>query len=426
MAAVSVAWAMALASALTLDDAVRMAVEQHPDVRKARAEARGAGERANEVRSELWPQLGGAAAYQRTTGNFAPRPSTVPSQFIAGQSPSWDTFNFYSVGATLTQLIWDFGRTTGRWDAAKNAARAQSQALAETEFDVALSARTAYFEVLTQRALVRVAKETLENQERHMREIEGFVYVGTRPEIDLAQIRIDRANAEVQLVRSENDHAAALASLDVAMGMAPGSTHELAEGASGAVAGEELEFAALGDEAVRSRPEFARLLALVAAGEDALTASRGSWLPSISAQSSISDVGPSLDTLTWNWNAQVGLTWPLFQGGLTRAQVAEQHAAIEAARAGVEGGRQRLLLAVEQARLAVRAAKASLGATHEAVTNARERLRLAEGRYETGMGSILELGDAQVALTSAQAQAIRAEYTLATARAQLIRALGRP
>jgi len=58
------------------------------------------------------------------------------------------------------------------------------------------------------------------------------------------------------------------------------------------------------------------------------------------------------------------------------------------------------------------------------VTNARERLRLAEGRYAAGVGSPIELGDAQLALTTAQAQAVQAQYNLSSARADLLAALG--
>src|SRR5207245_9356816 len=80
---------------------------------------------------------------------------------------------------------------------------------------------------------------------------------------------------------------------------------------------------------------------------------------------------------------------------------------------------------VDGARLAVRAAKGSLSATQEALVNARERLRLAEERYQVGVGSAIELGDAQVALTQAAAQVVQANDQLSTARAQLLRALGR-
>ena len=79
----------------------------------------------------------------------------------------------------------------------------------------------------------------------------------------------------------------------------------------------------------------------------------------------------------------------------------------------------------EDVERAVRAAKASLGATVEAVTNAKEQLRLAESRYTTGVGSIIELTDAQLGYAQAAAQAVQARYGLATARVQLLNALGR-
>ena len=83
-------------------------------------------------------------------------------------------------------------------------------------------------------------------------------------------------------------------------------------------------------------------------------------------------------------------------------------------------------LEVEQARLAVRDAASAIDAAVEVVVNAREQLRLAEGRYETGVGNVIELGDAQIALTSARSQEVQARFRLATARAQLQNALGRP
>ena len=79
---------------------------------------------------------------------------------------------------------------------------------------------------------------------------------------------------------------------------------------------------------------------------------------------------------------------------------------------------------VEQGRLAVRGAKSTIGGAEEALSNAREQLRLAEARYQTGQGSIIELADAQVAYTTAEAQEVSARFGLASARAQLLAALG--
>jgi len=80
---------------------------------------------------------------------------------------------------------------------------------------------------------------------------------------------------------------------------------------------------------------------------------------------------------------------------------------------------------VEQARLGVRSAKAAIDAAQDARENAKERLRLAEGRYEQGVGSIIELDDAEVAELAAGAQLVQAEYNLASARAGLLSALGK-
>jgi len=142
----------------------------------------------------------------------------------------------------------------------------------------------------------------------------------------------------------------------------------------------------------------------------------------------VSDSVPGLGALStnWNWNAQATLSWNLFGGGLTSAQVREAEATLESVKAQRDAFRLQVRLDLEQARLAVRSAKAKLVATGEALANARDRLRLAEGRYQTGAGSIIEQGDAQVALNAAAAQQVGAEFDLATARARLLVALARP
>ena len=119
------------------------------------------------------------------------------------------------------------------------------------------------------------------------------------------------------------------------------------------------------------------------------------------------------------------MSWQIFQGGLTRQEVREAEANLAGLVAQLDGERQQLRVDVDGARLAVKAAKATTAASQEALANARERLRLAEQRYQVGVGSPIELGDAQVALTQAAAQLVQADDRLAVARAQLLHALGR-
>lgn len=411
---------------VSLDEAVRTAVEKQPALRKAKSQSSISAARADEVRAQFLPQLSGTAAYARTTANFAPRPGTVPPQFVAGGSSSWAGFNFFNFGATLNQLVWDFGRTQGAWDQARALSRADVAGESVSRLQVVLDARTAFFSARAQRALVKVARETLDNQDRHMQQVQGFVEVGTRPDIDLAQVRTDRANALLQLIQAENGYDTSKAQLNVAMGVEGGTNYEVADETLPPVDGEGAAGSVLVDEALRARPELAKMGEQLRAQDGAVAAAQGGYFPSISATSSFTDVGPSVSELGWNLSGQVGLTWPLFQGLLVPAQVREMQAGRGALEADRDTLRLQVGLEVDQARLAVRADKAGLDASHEALVNARERLRLAEGRYETGVGNIIELGDAQVALTNAAAQVVRAEFQLATARAQLVDALGRP
>ena len=111
--------------------------------------------------------------------------------------------------------------------------------------------------------------------------------------------------------------------------------------------------------------------------------------------------------------------------GATVAAVRESEANRRALEADLLALEQRVRNELEQARLSVHTARASLEAADEALSAARARLSLAEGRYEAGVGNAIELGDAQLALTSAGAQRVQFEYNLASARAQLLSALGK-
>jgi outer membrane protein len=413
------------AQVLTLEQAVMAAESQQPSARQARAQTEAARAKAQEARAPLLPQVVGTGTYSRQTGNFALRPGSVPRESGLSSSTSWTTYNYFNFGLAASVLIYDFGQTAGKWRAAQASAEAQAETERMTRLSVLLGVRTAYFGARAQKALVDVAREQLENQERHLKQVEGFVEVGTRPEIDLAQARTERANARVQLIGAENAYALAKAQLNQAMGVEGPTDYDVADETLPLVEGEDAGIEALMAEAVKARFDLRSLEQQLRAQEQTLRSVKGSYWPSLAGSTGLTDAGQALDNLAWNWNLNLTLTWQIYQGSLTRYQVRENEASLAALRAQRDLLRQQVRVEVEQARLGVRAAKAALGAAEEALTNARVRLRLAEGRYQTGVGNIIELGDAQVALTNAAGQKVQAEYNLATARAQILKALGR-
>lgn len=410
---------------LGLEEALATALERQPRLRQAQAATAAARARVDQARAPLLPQLDGTALYQRTTANFAPRPGFTPGVGGALPDPSFDTFNYFSFGLTLSQHVYDFGQTLGRYDAAKASAEAQRHEEEAAREAVALDVMVSYFDARARKTLVAVALETLANQDRHLARIEAFVEVGARPAIDLAQARTDHANARVQLVTAQAAYETARARLGQAMGESGPADFDVADDTLPAVPDEDRPTEDLLPAALERRPEAARLAEEIRAQELQARAILGRWGPSIGVSTSLSDVGTALDDLVWNWNVQVTLSWALFEGLGMQAEEEEALALLDALHAEAETLRQQVRFEIEQARLAVLAARATVEAADEARTNARERLRLAEGRYETGVGNAIELGDAQLALTNAEAQRVQADFDLATARALLLKALGR-
>ena len=120
--------------------------------------------------------------------------------------------------------------------------------------------------------------------------------------------------------------------------------------------------------ALATRPELAAYAKQLQASERLVSSAKAAYGPQLGASTGLTEAGPTLDNLRWNWNAQVTLSWPLFQGMLVPAQVREAQANLVGSRRSATTVEQQLRLEVEQARLAVRAAKASIVAVDEALT----------------------------------------------------------
>jgi|CZKU01.1.fsa_nt_gi outer membrane protein len=411
------------ARVLTLAEVERAAQEQ-PQVLVARAAASIAQGQADQARAPLLPQVTASAQYTRETGNFASNPNQRNAGAGAGTSLT-TSFDYWQFDVDATQLIYDFGQASQRHAAAQKTAAAQEFAERTTRLQVTLGVRRAYFNARAMKELVGVADETLQDQDRHLVQVQAFVQVGTQPEIALAQQKAAVANAQVLLIGAQSNYEAAKAQLNQAAGLAQGTDYDVADETLGPVGDEDGGLQDLAAKAVAVRPEMATLDAQRQAQEATIGAAQGAFGPTLSAAAGASEVGLAIGELIPNWYGGLVLSVPIFQGGLTKAQVQTAEAGLENVHAQRSVEELQIRLDVDSARLAVRAAKATIPAADDAVTSAREQLTLAEQRYATGVGSIIELNDAQVVYTAAAAQAVQARYGLASARAQLLAALGR-
>ena len=410
---------------LTLTAAVSQALKTQPTLRQARAQTSAAEGRVEQARSGYLPQVIGTAAYSRLSSNYTPSPGVLPNSTLnAKNSISSTSYNWFIGTLTATQLIYDFGQTNGRWNAAQSAVDSLVATEKLTRLQAITNVQTAFYQAWAQRALIEVAQENLDDQSRHLNQVDASVKVGVRPDIDLAQGRANVANARLQLINTRNAYETSKDQLNAAMGLIADTNYDVADEEAPAVEAEDGPIEPLVTRALESRPDIAALDRQHDAQTKTISSLRGAYGPSLVASAAGTEKGQQVNNMVPNWNVGVTLTWPIFQGGLTNGQIREAEANLQVIDAQLAGLRIQIRTQVNQARLAVRAAKSSIGAADDALVNARLQLKLAEGRYAAGVGSIIELADAQVAYSTARSQVIQAHFSLSNSRAQLITALG--
>src|SRR5882672_1345423 len=161
---------------LSLARAESLALRNQPSVRQAAGQTEAAAGRVEEARAGYLPQITGTGTYERTTGNFAPRPGALPQTVVNGmvttpaaQAVSWAAnINYWSFGLAGSQLVYDFNATLDRWrsaSAARDAAQAGERGVV---LQALLAVRRAYFMARAQRDLALVAAEAVTNQQRHV------------------------------------------------------------------------------------------------------------------------------------------------------------------------------------------------------------------------------------------------------------------
>ncbi len=407
---------------LTLQEAIKIALETQPQIQSRLYDYAAAQERVNQALSGILPQLGGS-----WTANRQKSQSSGGTRFLGSGSGGGASFSTSQTAQmTLSQILFDFGKTF----AATDVARAQAEVVrldAEVQKDLTiLAVKQGYFNLLLAKRLVAVNDEAVARAGLNLRSAKGFFEVGTRPKIDVVRAEVDVANAQVGLIQARNAVSLARVALNTAMGIAVDAPTEVQD----ILAYEPypVDQSQLIPEALRQRPEYRRVNAVVTSAEASVRQTFRNFFPDISGQGQYGGTFTNPQNpgdLSEQWLLGVTLTWTIFDGGNKIARYQEAQKTLESGRSQVKTIELSVSQEVVQAALNLNATKEQIGAAQKAMESAKENYRLARGRFDAGVGIILDVTDAQLALT--QAEATYAQ-TLANYRidiAQLERALGR-
>jgi TolC family type I secretion outer membrane protein len=399
--------------AISLPEAIAVAVANQPQLAVAQYGFDAARERVREAASGLYPTLSISGQHTRIGPSRGGGTSAVGGQFTTGG---------YTTNFSGRELVWDFGKTPAAVGQARDQAESTRQALAQTRQDIINQVKQAYYTLLQNQELLTVQEETVKDQRQHLDQATARFQVGVAPRADVTTAEAAVASALFNLASSQNAVAAARLSLNIALGIdirTPVQVEETEE------VGPALpEPAALMEQAFANRPVARELRAQVEAARNSLRVARVNNWPSFFLNGNYGLSGGTFPPDNASWSYGVSLSWPLFDVGLTKGRIREAEANLLAAEAQLRQTELTVSSEVVQAYLNVQTARQKVAAGQTEVESAEEQLRLATGRYQAGVAIYVEVTDAETAALTARTNLVNARYGLSTSLAALESALG--
>ena len=399
---------------LTLERCVAVALQRQPNIVAAMNTVEVNRSRVGQAKANYYPQVSVSSGYSR----ISPVTSSSARSSGAGNGGVYDQ---YTASAVLSQNLYDFGKTSAQAEIQKlNTTASQSDFETTTEQTV-FNVRQAYYTLLQATRNRNVAEETVKQFEKHLEQAKGFYEVGTKPKFDVTKAEVDLSNAKLNLIKAENAISLAKVNLNNAMGVPNAPEYAVEDNL--AFRKHDLTFNDAVTRAFANRPDIQAIATRRKAAEENIALARKNYYPALTGNAAYNYSG-SRFPLQDSWNVGATLTFPLFSGFLTKYQVEEAKSNLKVLTANEELTKQNAVLDVQQAYLSLREAEDRIATADLTVRQSTENLDIVNGRYAAGVGSPIEVTDAQVAYSNAKLAYIQALSDYNIAWASLVRAMG--
>jgi outer membrane protein len=396
---------------LSLADAQKLALQNHPQIAAANYRALAAQEVVTETRAGFFPSVN---LYADAVGA-----ENEDARILAGGLNNPSIYDRLAGGLAVNQLITDFGRTANLTASSKLQAQAERQNANATREQVLLQVDVAYFGTLGAQAVLHVAQQTVDTRQLLLDQVSVLASNKLKSELDVSFARVAAQESKLLQQKAQNNVDDAMTSLSTALGYREPKQFQLADSAQ-TVFPNTNDVSQLVETALAERPELLSLRNEHDAALKFARSQRDARLPLVSAVGMIGD-SPSHDSHLPD-NYEVGgiqLSLPLFAGGLYMARQHEAELKAQSDSELVRSLEDNIVRDVHIAWLNVNTALEQMRTTEQLVHNAAEAYDLAEARYRIGTSSIVELSQAQLSLTSAQIADADARYNVLIQQANL-------
>ena len=412
---------------LTVHDAIDLALKASHRVGELEAREQAARAAVDGRAANAMPLVSLGGGYSRT--NHVDEFAIV----LPGQAPRLIYPDVPDNWRTRVDMQWPV-YTSGRVQALERAARSEDGAagkdISTGRADTRLDAERAYWNMVTATAALKVVEDALALVNAHLQDVRNLRAVGLVAPNDVLSAEAARSRQEVLRIEARNGRDVADADLHRVTGLPASVTIELAAGLEDPSPDTPSSERLLAD-AKQNRPERQALqLRIDALGEQRIAAAAG-LKPMVAVTGGVDyarpnpRIFPRADTWNQSWDVGVNVTWPLWDGGRVKADVAQAGANRHAVEERMADFDVTLAFEVRQRQLDLESARAAIAAATDEVGSAAEARRVVAERFKAGLASNTEVLDAQQALLVAQLDRTRALAALKMAQARLDRTLGR-
>lgn len=422
---------------LDLDDAVQRALTTNPAVKIAISQKKGSKAELNAARSGRGISI--SVNHQSGRGGYADDQysralDTLTNVGGTTYVPNYRTENVgkgignsHSNSITASIPIYTGGQLSGTIDQAK--ANYKSYALGETKayIEMKKTATDGYFSLLQAGNMENLYQDSVNQLEEHLKNVQAQYDVGVVAKVDVLRSEVSLANAQQQLIQATNNYDVAEASLNKIIGTSLDTTLKLKDSLQYTPYENDMQYCL--DYASMNRVDLEQSRLAVDAAKGAVKVAKSGFLPKVNASAGEAWGGSGSN---WpgddkeNWTVGISASMNIFDSGVTLSKV---HAAEEKLLQAEETYRDTVdtvELEVRSNYLGLREAEKRISTTQVAVAKAEEDFHIAQVRYMAGVGTNLDVIDAQVALTEARTNFVNALYDYNTSKIALETAMGVP
>jgi len=378
-----------------------LALKNNPQISVARLTALASQQVTREVRSSLWP----TARIDLTAVDANPG-----TRLTAGGLNNPILYERAAVGASVSQLITDFGRTSNLVASANLAAKAENQNSLATKEQILLVVDQAFYSTLQAQDVLTVAQNTVQDRQTVSDQVGALFKSKLKSQLDFSFANVNLAQAKLLLLDAQNSVNAAQTILSAVLGFENLQNFQLVEDSTPIVPPPD-NVADLITSAFTMRPEILALEFQTQSAQKFQKAERDLLFPDIRALGVVGDT-PVRNPVISNWYGAVGVNVdiPVFNGFLFSARSREASLRAQAVQERLRDIRTRIARDVRTSWLNAKTAYDRLAVSQQLLDQANLALSLAQSRYKLGLGSIVELSQAQLQQTQAQIGNVGAGY----------------